>query len=75
MSVGLFHVIAGVAGSTLIVTDLVAVVKCTGSSGVKVTDSVCPVPTPRMIPLAGVYANVPGVLAVALSCAGPSSVP
>ena len=36
------------------------------SAGVKVTESVC-VPAPSTSPAAGVYANVPGTDAVALS--------
>jgi len=45
------------------------------SVGVKVTDKVWPAPAFRTIPAAGVYANVPGTLAVALSCVALSAVP
>jgi hypothetical protein len=42
---------------------------------VKVTDNACAAPAFSSVPAAGVYSNVPGMLAVAFSCAAPSAVP
>ena len=44
------------------------------SLGVNVTESVC-VPTPKTVPAAGVYANVPVTEAVAFSCVALNAVP
>ena len=68
------HAIAGVAAVTVIDTDFVAVVYATPSVGVNVTDSVC-VPAPSTVPAGGEYANDPGTLAVAFSCAALNAVP
>src|ERR671927_206744 len=75
MSAGVAQVMTGVAFRTLIETVFVAVVKFAASVGVKVTESVCAAPAFSTAPSAGVYTNVPGVLAVAFSCVAPSAVP
>src|SRR4051812_645980 len=75
MSAGADQVIAGVAFSTLIATVFVAPLKFTASVGVKVTESVWPAPALSTLLAAGEYTNVPGTLAVALSCVAPSAVP
>src|SRR6476469_7578309 len=75
MPAGVGQVIVGVAFATSITTVLVAVVKFAVSVGVKVTDSDCARPADSTILAAGVYANVPGVLAVAFRCAELSAVP
>jgi hypothetical protein len=41
----------------------------------KVTVSACAAPAFSTVPAVGVYSNVPGMLAVAFSCAAPSAVP
>src|SRR5262249_60482496 len=53
MSVGVAHVMTGVAFSTLTVTVLVAVVKLAASVGVKVTDRIRFAPAVRTSPAAG----------------------
>ena len=63
----------GVAFVTESVTLAVAIVKLVASLGVKITDRVCE-PVGSTVPEAGVYANVPGTLAVALSCVSLSAV-
>ena len=42
--------------------------------GVNVVDRVC-IPTVNTVPATGLYANVPGTLAVAFNCVPPSNVP
>ena len=61
--------------TTVIGTLLVAVDQFAVSAGVKVTDRICAGATGRVAPAAGVNTNVPGTLAVAFNCAGPSGVP
>src|SRR2546423_15702350 len=75
MSAGAVHVTVGVPLVTVIDTFAAAVVYVVESVGVNDTDSGCPAPLPSTVPAAGEYTNVPGTLAVALNCAGPSGVP
>jgi hypothetical protein len=67
-------VTVGAAFVTMIVVVAAAEDSSVVSVGVKVTDTGCD-PTPRMLPAAGLYAKLPGTLAVALSWAGPRVVP
>ena len=63
------------AFATESVTDFVAVAQFTLSVGVNVACNVCALPACSTVPAAGVYVNVPGTLAVALSCVDESAVP
>jgi len=45
------------------------------SVGVNVTDKDCAAPAGNTVPAAGVYAKVPGTLAVAFNCVALSGVP
>ena len=66
---------AGSPLTTVIGTLVVAVDQFAVSAGVKVTDRICAGAIGRVVPAAGVNTNVPGTLALAFSCAGPSGVP
>jgi hypothetical protein len=79
MFAGVFHVMAGAPGCTVMVTVADEEVKCVVSVGVKVTDTVC-VPNSSTVPAGGVYVNVPGTAAppevtAALSCVDERAVP
>src|SRR5262245_42468017 len=63
----------GVALSTTSVVVIVRTARCSRSSGVNVTDSVC-VPASSTVPAGGEYTNVPGKFAVACNCAAPMGV-
>ena len=65
----------GIPGRTEIATLAVAPVKSAVFVGVKVAESVCAAPTGSTVNAAGLYTNVPGVLAVAFSCVPLSAVP
>src|SRR6266446_5138368 len=67
MSTGAGQMMVDAAFVTFTVAVAVAPVKFTASLGVKVTESVCD-PAVSTAPAAGEYVNVPGTLAVALSC-------
>lgn len=63
----------GADAFTVIVTLAVALLYVLVSFGVNDTDKVC-VPASSTVPEGGLYANVPGTLAVAFSCADPNGV-
>jgi hypothetical protein len=74
MGAGAFQLVAGFALFTVNVTFAEAAWYLAVSAGVNVTEMTCE-PVGRIVPEAGVYAKVPGALAVAFSCAVLSPVP
>src|SRR5678815_3707638 len=75
MSAGVAHVMVGVFYSSVAADECAAVEFGGRRIVVNVTDNVCAIPAPRMVPAAGQYANVPGTLAVAVNCVALRAVP
>src|SRR6266508_2186192 len=78
MLAGIAQVIVGTISGTAVtsmVTLALTGAYASGSAGAKLTESVCPDPTGRMVPAGGSYVRVPRASTKAFNCVPPSAVP